>query len=320
MIVHLIAITVAFLLDLWLGDPRWLPHPVRMIGSVIHFLEKSWNKGRFRRIKGIIMVVIVGALVSVITWSITFLGYHVHMVLGIVIESYFIWTTIALKGLREASMDVYTPLVKADYRKAREQLSMIVGRDTDHLDESGLVRGTVETVAENTSDGITAPLIFAILGGAPLAMLYRAINTCDSMVGYRHERYYYFGWASARLDDVLNWIPARLTAILLLLFERTRYQTKKDACKLLFIHSKHHPSPNSGWGEAAFALLLGVQLGGENRYFGEVSIKPTIGIPYMELSAKHIKETHRLMTRGTIYVITFLWIGGVAIEMAITWS
>lgn len=320
MIEHLIAITVAFLLDLWLGDPGWLPHPVRMIGSLIHFLEKSWNKGRFRRFKGMLMVIIVCSLVSVITWSITFLGYHFHVLLGIVMESYFIWTTIALKGLREASVDVYTPLVESDYRKARQQLSMIVGRDTDQLDESGMVRGTVETVAENTSDGITAPLIFALLGGAPLAMLYRAVNTCDSMVGYRHAQYYYFGWASARLDDVLNWIPARLTAILLLLLERTRYQSKKEACKLLFSHSKRHPSPNSGWGEAAFALLLGIQLGGENCYFGKVSIKPTIGIPYVEMNAEHINAAHRLMTRGTLYIIIFLWIGGVAVEMASTWS
>ncbi|WP_404456660.1 adenosylcobinamide-phosphate synthase CbiB [Virgibacillus necropolis] len=317
---HLIAITVAFLLDLWLGDPRWLPHPVRVIGSLIHFFEKRWNKGRFRRFKGIVMVIIICCLVSVITWSVTLLAYHVHVVLGIVIESYFIWTTIALKGLKEASMDVYTPLVRSDYAKARQQLSMIVGRDTDHLDESGMVRGTVETVAENTSDGITAPLIFALLGGAPLAMLYRAVNTCDSMVGYRHEQYYYFGWASARLDDVLNWFPARLTAILLLSLERTRYQTKEEGFKLLFSQSKRHPSPNSGWGEAAFALLLGIQLGGENRYFGEVSTKPTIGIPYVKMKADHIKAAHQLMIRGTLYFITFLWIGGVAIEMAITRS
>ncbi|ASN07318.1 adenosylcobinamide-phosphate synthase CbiB [Virgibacillus necropolis] len=317
---HLIAITIAFLLDLWLGDPRWLPHPVRMIGSLIHFLEKRWNKGKFRRFKGIVMVIIVCSLVSAIAWLVTLLGYHVHVVLGIVIESYFIWTTIALKGLKEASMDVYTPLIESDYAVARQQLSMIVGRDTAHLGESEMTRGTVETVAENTSDGITAPLIFALLGGAPLAMLYRAVNTCDSMVGYRHERYYYFGWASARLDDVLNWIPARLTALLLLLLEQTPYQTKKEAFILLFSHSKRHPSPNSGWGEAAFALLLGIQLGGENRYFGEVSIRPTIGIAYEEMNAEHIKAAHHLMTRATLYVMTFLWIGGVAIEMASTWS
>lgn len=320
MMEHLIAITVAFVLDLSLGDPRWLPHPVRIIGSLIHYLEKRWNKGRFRRFKGIIMVIIVCGLVGVITWVVTFLGYHVHYVLGIAIESYFIWTTIALKGLREAAMDVYTPLVKSDYPGARQQLSMVVGRDTDHLDEPGIVRGTVETVAENTSDGITAPLIFALIGGAPLAMLYRAVNTCDSMVGYRHEQFYYFGWASARLDDVFNWIPARLTALLLLLLERSPYQSKKEGMHLLFSHSKRHPSPNSGWGEAAFALLLGIQLGGENRYFGEVSNKPKIGIPYVEMNVNHIQAANQLVVRGTLYVITFLWIGGLVIEMAITWS
>ncbi|MFD2923730.1 adenosylcobinamide-phosphate synthase CbiB [Halobacillus naozhouensis] len=317
---HLIALTAAFLLDLWIGDPRWVPHPVRLMGGLIHFLESSWNKGRLRRFKGVAMVLIVCSVVFVLTWSITALGYHVHVVLGVVIESFFIWTTIALKGLKEASMNVYIPLMESDYTRARHHLSMIVGRDTDYLGESELARGAIETVAENTSDGITAPLFFAFLGGGPLAMLYRAVNTCDSMVGYRHERFYFFGWASARLDDVLNWVPARLTSILLLILEKTRFQTKKEAFTLLFRHSKRHPSPNSGWGEAVFSILMGIQLGGENRYFGEISMRPTIGIPYEKMGAEHIKAAHHIMMRATLYMILLLWIGGAVIEVAVTWS
>ncbi|UOR14021.1 adenosylcobinamide-phosphate synthase CbiB [Halobacillus amylolyticus] len=317
---HLIALTAALLLDLWLGDPRWLPHPVRMMGSVIHFLENRLNKGRFRRFKGVTMVLMVCSFVFVITWSVTAISYHVHILLGVAVECFFIWTTIALRGLKEASMDVYTPLIQSDYTQARHHLSMIVGRDTDNLDEPEVARGAIETVAENTSDGITAPLFFAFLGGAPLAMLYRAVNTCDSMVGYRHERFYHFGWASARLDDVLNWIPARLTSMLLLLLEKTPFQTKREAIALLFHHSKRHPSPNSGWGEAAFAILMGIQLGGENRYFGEVSTRPTIGVPYKEIGAEHIKAAHHFMVRATVYIILLLWIGGAVIEVAVTWG
>ncbi|UOQ95665.1 adenosylcobinamide-phosphate synthase CbiB [Halobacillus shinanisalinarum] len=317
---HLIALTAALLLDLWLGDPRWLPHPVRMMGSLIHFLESRGNKGSLRRFKGVAMVLIVCSVVFVITWSITALGYHVHVGLGVVLESFFIWTTISLKGLKEASMNVYTPLTESDYTRARQHLSMIVGRDTEHLDESELARGAIETVAENTSDGITAPLFFALLGGAPLAMLYRAVNTCDSMVGYRHDRFYHFGWASARLDDVLNWVPARLTSMLLLLLEKSTFQTKREAITLLVHHSKRHPSPNSGWGEAAFAILMGIQLGGENRYFGEVSMRPTIGIPFEKMDAEHIKTAHHFMVRATLYMTLLLWIGGAGIEVAVTWS
>ncbi len=320
MITHLIALSCAFLLDIWLGDPRWLPHPVRMIGNLIQFFENRWNKGKFRRFKGMVMVLIVCGAVYVMTWLVMTLSYHVHVVLGAAIESLLIWTTIALRGLKEASQEVYEPLMESNFTRARHKLSMIVGRDTEHLDESEIARGTVETVAENTSDGITAPLLFAFLGGAPFAMLYRAVNTCDSMVGYRHDRFYLFGWASARLDDVLNLIPARLTSVLLLLVEKTHFQTKKEAMTLLFLHSKRHPSPNSGWGEAVFAILLGIQLGGENRYFGEASFRPTIGIPYKKMGAEHIKAAQNYMMRAALYVLTLLWIGGAAIELAVTWS
>ncbi|WP_188378835.1 adenosylcobinamide-phosphate synthase CbiB [Halobacillus andaensis] len=312
---HLMALTLAFMLDLWLGDPRWLPHPVRMIGQLIAFFEKKWNHGNFRRVKGAAMLLIVGIIVFFLSWTIVWGGYQIHMAAGIAAEALLIWTTIAQKGLKEAAMDVYRPLVEKDFTKARQNLAMIVGRDTGQLNESEIARGAVETVAENTSDGITAPLFFALIGGAPLAMLYRAVNTCDSMVGYRHERYVQFGWGSARIDDVLNWIPARLTAWLLLLVEKSSAVT----FRLLREQARRHPSPNSGWGEAAFALLLGVQLGGKNYYFGEASYRPTIGFMRQELHAQHILESTKIMLRAIIYFLIVLWMGGTLIEMASSW-
>ncbi|WP_101843293.1 adenosylcobinamide-phosphate synthase CbiB [Halobacillus sp. Marseille-P3879] len=316
---HLLSLTFALLLDLWLGDPRWLPHPVVMIGKLIAMLENNWNQGRYRRIKGIFMLIIVCLVVLLLTWTVVWIGHQLHSSIGIALETALIWTTIAHKGLKQAAIEVYSPLLKKDLVKAREQLSLIVGRDTAQLGEGEITRGAVETVAENTSDGITVPLFFALIGGAPLAMLYRAVNTCDSMVGYRHTQYKDFGWASARFDDVLNWIPARLTALLLLLIEHSPFHRKGKALRLLKEQANRHPSPNSGWGEAAFALLLGVQLGGKNYYFGEASYRPTIGFARVELQAYHIAQSTNLMSRAVLYFLIFLWIGGVVIEMASSW-
>ncbi|MFG6147762.1 adenosylcobinamide-phosphate synthase CbiB [Halobacillus sp. B23F22_1] len=312
---HLTSITLAFVLDLWLGDPRWLPHPVRLIGRMIAYFEGKWNRGNFRRIKGVVMLIVLCIVVFFLSWTIIWAGYQLHMAAGIAAETLLIWTTIASKGLKEAAMDVYIPLVERNLPKARHNLAMIVGRDTEQLNESEIARGAVETVAENTSDGITAPLFFALIGGAPLAMLYRAVNTCDSMVGYRHDRYVKFGWGSARFDDVLNWIPARVTALLLLIAEKSSHVT----LRMLREQARRHPSPNSGWGEASFALLLGVQLGGKNYYFGEASYRPTIGFQRQELHAHHILESTKIMLRAVIYFLIVLWIGGILIEMASSW-
>ncbi|MCP3027864.1 adenosylcobinamide-phosphate synthase CbiB [Halobacillus sp. A5] len=316
---HLIALTLAFFLDLWLGDPRWLPHPVVMIGRLIAYLEKKWNQGSYRRLKGSMMLLMVCGCVFAISSALVWGGYQLHFTAGLFLEAVLIWTTIAGKGLKQAAAAVYKPLIEKDFIRARQQLAMIVGRDTEQLGEAGITRGTVETVAENTSDGVTAPLFFAFVGGAPLAMVYRAVNTCDSMVGYRHERYRQFGWASARFDDVVNYLPARMTAWLLLLGERSRYHQKKEVFRLLPHQAERHPSPNSGWGEAAFALLLGIQLGGKNYYFGEASYRPVIGVPREELQAYHILQSTKLMMRAVVYFLIFLWIGGVLIEMAVSW-
>ena len=214
---HVYAITLAFFLDLLIGDPPKWPHPVKWMGMLIGRLDKKLNTGPHKKRNGIIMLLTVLLLVLVITTGITYLAYQLHVIAGILVEAILISTTIAQKSLRGAGMEVYRPLVEGNMAEARLKLSYIVGRDTEKLDESEIVRGTVETVAENTSDGITAPLFWAFIGGAPLAMVYRAINTCDSMVGYKNEKYSEFGWASAKLDDVVNWIPSRITGFLMLL-------------------------------------------------------------------------------------------------------
>ena len=192
----------------------------------------------------------IGFFVLLLSYLIIAAAYQIHFLVGLVVESILISTTIAHKSLKDAAMDVYTPLEKGDIGHARLKLSYIVGRDTEHLAEGEIVRGTVETVAENSSDGVTAPIFWALIGGAPLALLYRAINTCDSMVGYKNDRYSDFGWASARLDDVVNLIPSRLTGFMMLLSNGPFDDNRKQAWEILFWDAKKHPSPNSGWCEA----------------------------------------------------------------------
>jgi adenosylcobinamide-phosphate synthase len=316
---HLAALTLAFLLDLLIGDPPKWPHPVRWIGSFILFLDKKWNRGGQRKVKGVIMVLTVLGAVFLAASAITYTGYHIHPLAGIIVEAILISTTIAQKSLKEAALEVYSPLHRENISEARLKLSYIVGRDTDKLEEPEIVRGTVETVAENTSDGITAPLFWALIGGAPLALLYRAANTCDSMAGYKNEKYLEFGWASARLDDLLNFIPARLTGLLMLLGKKPEHSSFKEAWDILLRDSRKHPSPNSGWGEAAAAALMGVQLGGINYYKGIVSDRARMGDPVVILEKGHILSVIEIMKRTSLLFLLFLWLGGMLFELAVTW-
>ncbi|MBD3897610.1 cobalamin biosynthesis protein CobD [Halomonas sp. ML-15] len=294
----------ALALDLIAGDPRRLPHPVVGIGKLISTLEARMNHGAplSRRRRGALMTLgVVGATYAV-AWGLLALLGGVHPWLGGLAELWLLWSCLAIKGLADAGRAVALPLAAGDLVAARRALGMIVGRDTDQLSESEIARGAVETVAENTVDGITAPLFWALIGGAPLALAYKAVNTLDSMVGYRNERYGDFGWASARLDDLANWPAARLTAVAIWLSSwwlpgawRRRgawAATRRDAPR--------HPSPNAGWPEAMVANLLGVQLGGVNVYAGEVSHRATLGSPHRPLCAADIGAAVRLMHGGWI--------------------
>jgi adenosylcobinamide-phosphate synthase len=286
---------------------------------MISFLEKRLNNGKSKRIKGAVMLLLVLMVSFTFVVIIVFVGYKFHPLIGIAVESIIIATTIAQKSLKDASLEVYRPLVKGDLDEARMKLSYIVGRDTESLNEGEIARGTIETVAENTSDGVTAPLFWALLGGAPLAMVYRATNTCDSMVGHLNDRYREFGWASAKWDDVMNWIPSRLTGIIMLLGKRPEYISYQHAWMILFRDAKKHPSPNSGWGEAAVAAILGIQLGGINYYKGMVSNRAKMGEPLHPIQAEHILKANSILGKTVFLFLLLLWIGGMMIEMAFTW-
>lgn len=316
---HLIALTIAVIIDFFVGDPPHWPHPVKWIGSLIARLEKDWNDGSNKKLMGVMMIITVLVVVGGLTAFIVLVSYFIHPLLGIGIEAVLISTTIAQKSLKEAGLSVFKPLCEGNLAEARLKLSYIVGRDTEHLNESEITRAAVETIAENTSDGITAPLFWALLGGAPLAMMYRAINTCDSMVGYKNEKYQEFGWASARLDDVVNWIPSRLTAYCMMIINQPEYSSKREVRMIVDQDAKRHPSPNSGWGEATVAALLGVQLGGVNSYKGKISKRATMGKPVVSLEKNHILKTNRIVTKTIPAFLILLWIGGWLSELASTW-
>jgi adenosylcobinamide-phosphate synthase len=265
------------------------------------------------------MLMILITFILTISIGLVVFAYYIHPLLGIITEAILIATTIAQKGLREAALEVEKQLKTGDINKARQKLSNIVGRDTDQLSETEIVRGTVETVAENTSDGITAPLFWAAIGGAPLALTYRLINTCDSMVGYKNASYQEFGWASARLDDAVNWLPSRMTGFVMMLCRRSGTASRKSAWSILFRDAKKHPSPNSGWGEAAVAALLGVRLGGLNYYKGKKSYRMEMGEPAVSLQLRHIADTIRIMQQTTILFLLALVLGGILFEIAVTW-
>lgn len=293
---HFLAIAIGFFLDRVIGDPPNWPHPVRWIGTCISKLTAVLNKGHARVLKGAGMLFIVVFIVTAIVLAIVWSAYQLHIVAGIAVESILIAVGLAQKSLRDAALDVHNPLESGNFEEARTKLSWIVGRDTDKLQESGIARGTIETVSENTADGVTSPLFWAFLFGAPGLWMYKAVNTLDSMIGYKDDRYRDFGKFSARADDVLNFIPARITGFLILVF--TRNEGGIPFRKRLVGWSKgarNHPSPNSGYLEAATAWQLGVKLGGKSTYRGTVSERPEIGPGLQPLKTAHIKSAIRQM-------------------------
>ncbi|HUH65595.1 MAG TPA: adenosylcobinamide-phosphate synthase CbiB [Syntrophales bacterium] len=289
-------IIAAVLLDFIAGDPHWLPHPVKLIGRFALFLETPLRKiSAGPRLAGMMMVLIVLAVTCLLTHVIIACAGLIHPLLGDVVSIFLLYTTFAARDLLDHSLSVYRALAAARLEEARARVSFLVGRDTDILDEKGVVRATVESVAENTVDGVTAPLFFAFLAGPLGAMIYKAINTLDSTFGYKNERYLDFGWASARLDDLANYIPARLTAVMILVAAMILRLRPSNSLKILLRDGRKHPSPNSGLTEAAVAGALEVELGGMNYYFGEPCFRPTIGNPDRELVKTNILRANALM-------------------------
>ncbi|WJY26548.1 MULTISPECIES: adenosylcobinamide-phosphate synthase CbiB [Sporosarcina] len=315
---HLLAVTIGFLLDRLLGDPPHWPHPVRWLGAWIAFLTKNLNRGGYRSAKGVLLLLLTVLPAILAAGVITAGGYWLHPAAGVIAESILIAVALAQKSLADAARGVAHPLAAGDVTEARRKLSWIVGRDTEMLDEPEITRGVVETVSENISDGVTAPLFFAFLGGAPGIWLYKAVNTLDSMVGYKDDRYLQFGTASARLDDILNFISARISGLVILLVSPNPSGIPlMDRLAGWRTDARKHPSPNSGYLEAATAWQLGVRLGGTNTYRGVPSHRPQFGPGLRRLSANDIDETIVQLTRTSwiIWLIGIL-IGGICYALA----
>lgn len=296
----LYAMGLGFCLDLLFGDPRWMPHPVRFIGLLIERAERILRKC-FPSTKGGelaaggLLVVLVAGISSALPWGVLTLLRGVSPLAALLLEGFWCYQLLAVKDLKVESMAVYRALSAGDLPAARRAVARIVGRDTQSLSAEGVTKAAVETVAENTSDGVVAPLLFMALGGAPLAFLYKAINTMDSMVGYKNDRYRYFGRAAAKLDDVANFLPARLAGVLMVASAYLLGMNGNGAWRIFWRDRYNHASPNSAQTEAACAGALGVQLAGNAYYFGKLVEKPTIGDPLRATIPEDIGRANRLL-------------------------
>ncbi|KAB2832294.1 MAG: cobalamin biosynthesis protein [Candidatus Brocadia sp.] len=294
--VGLIQIAVAYLVDLVIGDPQWSYHPVRLIGRFIEHTELVLRKFALpERMSGIVLTTIVVLGTYLAIFALMSIAKQCHFSCEIIIGAVCIYFTISIKSLADEARKIVISLKEDDLIKARTILSQIVGRDTAHLAEEQIVRACVETVAEGCVDGIVSPLLYSFLGGPSGAMAYRAVNTLDSMVGYKNEKYIRFGWASARFDDVVNYIPARICAVLIPVASFLCGYGFTRSLRISFRDGRKHESPNSGIPEAAIAGALGVQLGGPSTYQGEVVDKPFIGDAQNQLTVTSIDTAVTIM-------------------------
>lgn len=294
------AIVAGFILDLIFGDPHWLPHPICLIGNLIGFLEKNLRRllapGKTALLLGgALMVVIVLSLSFAVPYAVLMLAEQVNPWLRFALETIMFYQIFATKCLRDESMKVYTALHNNDLEDARVKLSWIVGRDTKELTTEEVTKGAVETVAENTADGIIAPMFYMFIGGVPLAFLYKGINTMDSMVGYKNDKFLYFGRCAAKLDDVANFIPARITGILMILASYFLNMNAAGAWKIFWRDRYNHLSPNSAMTESVTAGALNIQLGGDHYYFGKLVHKDTIGDNIRPVVAEDIVAVNNLL-------------------------
>jgi adenosylcobinamide-phosphate synthase len=324
--IHPLVLIIAFLLDLAIGDPQWLPHPVRVMGRFISGTEMLL-RGRLKdavckigdsrfemeeRLRGILLVILIIGLTLGVSWLTVYAIFRMSRVSVLLLYCstalliYLTSTTIAVRGLIDSGKSVIESVKDRDIDSAKSNLSMIVGRDTRNLSEKEILKATIETLSENLSDGIIAPLFYLIIGGLPLAMTYKAINTLDSMVGYKNDRYRYFGWAAAKLDDIANFVPARLTGLLIVIatfivnvliflagISSLKGLSSLNSFRIMLRDGRNHLSPNAGIPEAAMAGSLGVRLGGPSTYGGILIQKPYIGDErmgdYLSASERAIK-------------------------------
>ena len=305
------AVGLGFLMDCVLGDPERLWHPIMGIGSMISFWSKTLRKWFPQSDRGQFWAgVCLRPLVVIPSWLIPFvllwLVGMVHPAVRFLLEIVFCWQIFAAKSLKQAALRVYDALKAGDLQLARKYVSWIVGRDTEGLDAKQVTKAAVETVAENTSDGVIAPLVFLLLGGAPLGFAYKAVNTLDSMVGYKNEEFLYFGRFSARMDDVWNFIPARLSGLLFVVCAAPAGLDARGAWHCFRRDRLRHASPNSAQTEAACAGALGVQLAGNACYFGKLYEKPTLGDAKRDIEPEDIVRTNRLMYWASAVAVVLL--------------
>lgn len=314
---HMIAFGLGFLLDQLLGDPYWLPHPIRAIGSLIGGLDRRlWirrdpQKPAEERLRGSLLVLCMLLIVPFVTAVLLIGAYRISVVLGVAVEMIMTYQILAARCLQVESEKVWKRLRAGDLAGAREAVSMIVGRDTQALTEEGVAKAAIETVAENTSDGVIAPMLYTAIGGPILGFFYKTVNTMDSMLGYKNDRYLYFGRTAAKLDDVVNYIPARLSALLMIAAAWLSGKTYhgKGAWRIWRRDSRKHASPNSAQTESVCAGALGVQLAGDASYFGRVVHKPYIGDADRPVEYEDIRRANRLMNR-TAWICEILCLAG----------
>jgi len=288
-----ICIVSAYLADLVFGDPEWLPHPVRGVGSLINMLDKKLrgNTTVFaERLKGAIAALLVVATSGLLAYFLIRIAVNINPILGSLVWVFLAYTSLSVRDLSVKIGSITDALKKNDIPEARRRLSKIVGRDTSALTSEKITTAAVESIAESTNDGIVAPLFYLVLGGPVLAIIYKSVNTLDSMLGYKNEKYLHFGWFSAKMDDVLNFIPARITGLLIALSSFITGKGFESSFRTMLRDGRKHPSPNSGVSEAAMAGALGIRLGGESTYGGKVSIKPYIGESKKTVKPQLIRE------------------------------
>ncbi|MDO4260799.1 MAG: adenosylcobinamide-phosphate synthase CbiB [Eubacteriales bacterium] len=296
----ILAVALGFFLDLLIGDPHWLYHPIRLVGHLIGGLERGLRalfpqteKGELAA--GVCLLVLTAGITTAAAAALLYAAGRIHPYAGFALETVMCYQLLATKALKTETMKVYDALKEGDLPKARYAVSMVVGRDTDALDGIGITKAAVETVAENTSDGVIAPLLFLMIGGAPLGFFYKAVNTMDSMVGYKNDRYLYFGRAAARFDDVLNYVPARLSAVLMTAAAGLCGMDAANGWRIYRRDRYNHSSPNSAHTEAVTAGALHVQLAGNAYYFGKLYEKPTLGDPDRPVEYEDIPRANRLL-------------------------
>lgn len=308
---------LAYLLDLVAGEPKWIPHPVVLIGKAIDGLERLMRRVAKRAVSLRLAGALTAVLVVGASWSFTYMlicfSLKIHYLLGAAVSVLLISTTIAARGLANAAKEIFYLLEKGDLTEARRKVGWIVGRDTGNLDKTGVTRATVETVAENIVDGVVSPIFYAFIGGAPMAIAYKAVNTLDSMLGYKNERYIDYGRFSAQMDDIANYVPARLTGIIIVCAAFILQLNPRRAMTTILRDAAGHPSPNSGIPESAVAGALGVRLGGLNYYQGRESFRSYMGDEIAPLEPYHITQTVKIMYLTSSLVV----IAGVFLSLLI---